>query len=168
MMARKYLKPFVVVASCCLIGWGTFSLVAKAGAGDEIKFTREKIKLGGKVINVEIAESEEQSQRGLMFRTGLPADEGMLFLFPSEQPRTFWMKNTFIPLTIGYFDRTQTLVDLQDMQPVKSEMDSSPSTYPSARPAQFALEMTKGWYQKNGIKVGARFEFLNRKNPANR
>lgn len=126
----------------------------------EIKFPKEKIKLGGKTITVEVARSNEQLAHGLMYRTQMGENDGMIFVFPDVDTRSFWMKNTFIPLSIGFFDEDKILVDIQDMEAVKSEMVTTPPSYVSAKPAKYALEMNRGWFLKNSIKVGAKFEGL--------
>ena len=126
----------------------------------EIKFPKEKIKLGGKTITVEVARSNEQLAHGLMYRTQMGENDGMIFVFPDVDTRSFWMKNTFIPLSIGFFDEDKILVDIQDMEAVKSEMVTTPPSYVSAKPAKYALEMNRGWFLKNSVKVGAKFEGL--------
>lgn len=108
-------------------------------------------------IKVEIADTDERHQLGLMFRSKLDADAGMLFIFQNEAPRSFWMKNTFIPLDIGFFDRNKVLIDIQTMEPTASMMEENPPSYFSAGPAQFALEVRKEWFKNNKIKVGAKF-----------
>ena len=84
----------------------------------------------------------------------------MLFIFPDEQPRSFWMKNTFVPLSIGYFNAKKELIDMIDMEPAQSEMQNQFPTYASKGPAQYALEVPKGWFLKNKIKIGQKFSFL--------
>ncbi|MFN8846154.1 MAG: DUF192 domain-containing protein, partial [Bdellovibrionales bacterium] len=71
--------------------------------------------------------------------------------------RAFWMKNTWIDLSIGYFDKNRILKEVIDMKST-SELEVSPPTYPSQHKAQYALEMTKGWFEKNKIKIGDKFE----------
>ncbi len=83
----------------------------------EIVFEKEKIKIGNKTITVEIADNHEKQAYGLMHRSSLNTDQGMLFIFSDEQVRSFWMKNTFVPLSIGYFDAQKKLIDIQDMKP---------------------------------------------------
>jgi uncharacterized membrane protein (UPF0127 family) len=129
---------------------------------DTVKFDKETITLGGKKITVEMAKNDEQRQHGLMFRKSLPANEGMMFVFEDEQVRSFWMRNTLIDLSIGYFDKDKVLVDIQEMTPA-SPMDARPTTYPSAKPAMYALEMNKGWFAKNKIKTGQKFQFDRRR-----
>ncbi|MGQ9693816.1 MAG: DUF192 domain-containing protein [Thermodesulfobacteriota bacterium] len=101
-----------------------------------------------KQILVEVARTDKEKARGLMFRSKLAENEGMLFIYEQNEILSFWMKNTFIPLSIAFIDREGTIVDMQDMEPFSLD------THRSARPAQYALEVNKGWFQKNGIKVG--------------
>lgn len=132
------------------------SSLAKA----EVHFEKKKIKLGSQTLTVEIADTPEKSAQGLMFRKDLQAGNGMLFIFPDEQTRSFWMKNTFIPLSIGYFNKKKELIDIQDMAPAQSEMQSDFPTYVSKEPAQYALEVPKGWFSKNKISLKMRFSIL--------
>jgi uncharacterized membrane protein (UPF0127 family) len=99
-------------------------------------------------VGVEIANTREEREKGLMDRTSLPEDRGMLFVFDREQPLSFWMKNTLIPLSIAYIDSQGRIVDIQDMQP----LDETP--HPSAEPAQYALEVNQGFFADRGIEVG--------------
>lgn len=115
---------------------------------------KKTIKLGGKAIVVEVATTEEEHQKGLMYRKELPENQGMLFIFPSAQIRRFWMKNTFIPLSIAYFDADRKLIEVLDMEPVASEMAINLPHYQSSKPAQYALEMNRGWFSRNKIKPG--------------
>lgn len=124
------------------------------------QFPKEEIKLGNKLIRIEVARTRDQLSHGLMYRESLKPDEGMLFIFPDQDVRSFWMKNTFIALSIGFFDQDRILVDIQDMRPVSSEAEKSPPSYMSAKPAQYALEMNQGWFKRNKIKTGMRFDFV--------
>jgi uncharacterized protein len=108
---------------------------------------------GGKVeLRVEIADDPAEQTRGLMGRTALGEDRGMLFVYPDEEVLSFWMKNTLIPLSIAFIASDGTIVDLQDMKP----LDDDPPHYVSAEPARYALEVNKGYFEKHGIKVGDR------------
>jgi uncharacterized membrane protein (UPF0127 family) len=147
-------KFFVV--SILLIG------IAGAVQAKEVKFAKDKIKVGGKTIPVEVAASEAEHSQGLMYRKSLPENEGMLFIFADEDIRYFWMKNTYIDLSIAYFDKKKTIVDIQEMAATSVMEVSRPPTYPSAKPAMYALEMNKGWFAKNKVKVGEKFEFIKR------
>ena len=128
-------------------------------AGEDVSFKIEKIKIGSKTISVELAESETQLERGLMNRHKLESNAGMLFVFKDEQIRSFWMKNTIIDLSIGYFNKNKKLIDIQDMS-ATSIMQKELPNYPSRAPAMYALEMNKGWFRKNKISLGVVFSFL--------
>jgi uncharacterized membrane protein (UPF0127 family) len=105
-------------------------------------------------VRVEIADSPDELARGLMGRTALGEDRGMLFVFPDEEVRSFWMKNTLIPLSIAYMDSEGRIVDLQDMEP----LDDEEPHYVSAEPARYALEVNQGFFDERGVKVGDRAE----------
>lgn len=102
----------------------------------------------GKTIKVEVARTEGEKERGLMFRERLGKDEGMLFVYEREEMLSFWMKNTRLPLSIAFIDKGGRIVDIQDMEPFSLE------THTSAHPATYALEMNRGWFAREGIKVG--------------
>jgi uncharacterized membrane protein (UPF0127 family) len=99
-------------------------------------------------VEVEIADDDPERQRGLMERTELAENAGMLFVFEEEQPRSFWMRNTLIPLSIAYISADGIIVDIQDMQPLDE------TSRPSAAPAQYALEVNQGFFAERGIGVG--------------
>jgi hypothetical protein len=150
---ESHWKRFLAINIVCL-----FPLL---GLAEEVKFEKEKIKLGGKTLTVEMARTPLQHEHGLMFRKSLGENDGMLFVFQDEETRYFWMKNTIIDLSIGYFDKEKSLTDIQEMT-ATSLMETRPPSYPSAKPAMYALEMNKGWFAKNKIKVGQKFEFVKR------
>lgn len=124
----------------------------------EITFAKKTLKIGNQTLVVEIADTPEKSARGLMYRKSLPEGTGMLFIFERAEPRAFWMKNTFIPLSIGYFNDEKELIDIQDMKPVISEMETQPPSYPSSAPAKYALEVPQGWFVKHKIKLKQTFK----------
>ena len=101
-------------------------------------------------VRVEIADTDAEWQAGLMGRTTLAGDAGMLFVFDQEQTLSFWMKDTLIPLSIAYIDAEGRIVDIQDMQP----LDDIPPQYVSAEPAQYALEVNQGFFEERGVTVG--------------
>ncbi len=105
-------------------------------------------------MKVEIADDTPEQIRGLMYRTALAEDRGMLFVYPDEEQRSFWMKNTLIPLSIAFMDSEGRLVDIQDMKP----LDDDPPHYVSAEPAQYALEVNRGFFEEHGVEVGDRAE----------
>lgn len=100
------------------------------------------VELGGQRFLVEIADSDEERARGLMFRDTLARDRGMLFLFERQEPQAFWMRNTRIPLDIFYFDAQRRLVSVAAGVPPCTTA-RCPS-YPSTGPAQYVLELNAG------------------------
>ena len=111
------------------------------------------------IARVELADDDPSRARGLMQRTSLRPDHGMLFVYPTETTRTFWMKNTLIPLSIAFATSTGRIVDIQEMVPGGDVPDPRQRRYRSARPATYALEMAAGWFAAKGIRVGDRMEF---------
>ena len=102
-------------------------------------------------VMAEIADNIMSRSRGLMNRTSLGENSGMLFVFDGDKTRNFWMKNTLIPLDVIFVDSSLNVVDIQTMVPCESD----PCTvYKSAAPAKYALEVNAGFVEKNGVKVG--------------
>ena len=123
-------------------------------------FKKGEIKLADQIIKIDIAENDKQRSHGLMFREKLGPNEGMLFIFEDEQILSFWMKNTLIDLSIGFFDKNRTLVDVKEMKAVVSVMETNLPSHQSKSLAKYALEMNKEWFTKNKIKLGSRFDFV--------
>jgi len=112
--------------------------------------------IGGERFSVEIADTSEKQALGLMYRDSLPADHGMLFVFQDEQPRSFWMKNTRIPLDILFFDKSLKLVSASlDARPCRVRRCP---TYPSVLPAMYVLELNAGKARELGIGPGDRLQ----------
>lgn len=118
------------------------------------------LEINGHRLTAEVAATEPQRATGLMHRRMLPENRGMLFVFPHAAPQSFWMMNTYIPLSIAFIDEHGAIVNIADMKPLTA--DSRHST----RPARYALEMNRGWFAKRGIKAGARVDGLKRAPPA--
>ena len=111
---------------------------------------------GGKKVRVrvEVADDLAEQAKGLMDRTMLGENRGMLFVYPEERELSFWMKNTLIPLSIAFIDSESRIIDIQDMKP----LDDEPPSYVSAEPVQYALEVNQGFFEKNGVRLGDRVE----------
>ncbi len=116
--------------------------------------------IGEASVEVEIANTPELRNRGLMDRESLEEGAGMLFVYDRPQELTFWMKNTRIPLSIGFFNANQTLINILEMKPANQQTNPLP-LYQSAKPAQYALEVPQGWFKKNKIKPGMKFSIEN-------
>jgi len=110
------------------------------------------VELKGQRFMVELAETQEKQALGLMFRDSLPPDHGMLFIFPGESRRSFWMKNTRIALDILYFNSKLELVSMaEDVRPCRSR--NCPG-YPSEGPAKYVLELNSGKAAELAVKAG--------------
>lgn len=107
------------------------------------------LSINGNKLTAEVATSTATRSTGLMHRFSLKPDYGMLFVFRYPQPLSFWMKNTFVALSIAYIDERGRIIDIEDMAP------QTETLHPSSGPALFALEMKKGWFREKGIAVGA-------------
>lgn len=110
-------------------------------------------------IFVEVPDDQEEFARGLMFRTHLPWNAGMLFAFYDEEPRRFWMKNTLIPLDMIFVDSSSKIIDIKENVP-PCKQEECP-TYPSKEPAQYVLEVNAGFVQEKGVKIGDRLATFN-------
>lgn len=108
------------------------------------------IYIKGNPLSVELATTPTSRGCGLSQRDELPKNRGMLFIFSDLRPRNFWMKDTFIPLSIAYLDKSGRIFSLQDMLPLQTDKQ-----YPSIQPAAYALEVNQGWFSQHGIEVGA-------------
>ncbi len=101
-------------------------------------------------VRVEIADNPLGQIMGLRGRESLPENRGMLFVHREEQELSFTMADTPIPLSIAFIDSERRIIDIQDMKP----LDDEPPSYVSPKPAQYALEVNKGFYDERGVEVG--------------
>lgn len=115
-----------------------------------------RVRLGGEWFSVELATTPEKQQLGLMYREQMGDDQGMLFIFPSENFRSFWMKNTRIALDIFYFDDELKLVSVSENTP-PCRTERCPA-YPSTGPARYVLELNAGKAAQLGVKPGDQLE----------
>lgn len=113
-----------------------------------------ELTINGHRVTAEVAATEAARTTGLMRRFSLRPDHGMLFVFAEPQPLAFWMKNTYIPLSIAFIGSDGRILNIADMAP-QTEM-----THDSRGPALYALEMRKGWFAQFGIGPGDRVEGL--------
>jgi uncharacterized membrane protein (UPF0127 family) len=109
---------------------------------------------GSPRLNVELARSEPEKERGLMFRTKMPDDQGMLFSWNNEEPRTFWMHNTCIPLDMMFIAHDGTITGILEQVPT---LNDEPRGVPC--PAAYVLEVNAGWSRSHGVKSGTIVHF---------
>ena len=107
-------------------------------------------------VEAEIADDPTEQRRGLMERTELAENAGMLFVFDQEQRLSFFMKDTLIPLSVAFIEAEGYIVDIQDMQPLDL------TRHRSAEPANYALEVNQGFFREHGVEVGDRVELPER------
>jgi uncharacterized membrane protein (UPF0127 family) len=110
---------------------------------------------GEREVAVEIADTDDERAVGLMGRTSLPADAGMLFVYPGPTEGGYWMKNTLIPLSIAFYDADGTILRILDMEPCRR--DPCPVYDPGVRYAG-ALEVNQGAFERWGVREGDRLE----------
>lgn len=113
------------------------------------------VSLGGERFAVEIAATPQEQARGLMFRDEMPDDHGMLFVYDREGPRSFWMKNTLIPLDILFFDGERRLINWHTAEPCRSDPCRG---YSGDAPARYVLELNAGTAARLDLQPGTRLE----------
>ena len=102
-------------------------------------------------LQVEIADTTEEQQKGLMGRESLPEDAGMVFLHETPSGGGFWMKNTLIPLTVAFWDESNEILEMIDMEPCEED----PCTvYTPAASWIGAVEVNQGYLEEQGVEVG--------------
>jgi hypothetical protein len=146
----------VLVAASALCAVAPVSGVAHAQAArQDAPVQLESLRIvtasGEHAFMVEVARTDEQRARGLMFRQSMPIDRGMLFDFKTEQPVMMWMRNTYISLDMIFITRDGVVINIAENTEPLSER-----TIPSARPAFAVLELNAGVTRKIGLKPGDR------------
>ena len=129
--------------------WVRASLAIDWIPSRNVLFERARLRVDdAQTIDVEIADTNARRSRGLMFRQSLPADEGMIFLFAADTSGGFWMKDTFVALSIAYIDSSGVIITIREMEPLSTVIVSPSGPY------RWALEMNQGWFESNGVSVG--------------
>jgi uncharacterized protein len=141
----------LVAAALALAGCGSSSPDEPASAA---KVRTVSVRVGAAKVQAEVAGDAAARRRGLSGRRRLPDDRGMLFVFPSREPRTFWMKGMRFPLDILWIDRGRVTGIAQDV-PVP---EGSLPVYPSGGPVDRVLEVSAGWTGRHGVSRGDRVQ----------
>ena len=117
------------------------------------------LRVGDRIIQVEVADTVERARRGLTGRENLSEDQGMLFVVPGPEEKTYflWMEDVYIPLSVGFFNVERELLEVQEMYP-DSRLVVTPNRrmHISSRPCKYALEVNAGWFEANGIQIGTK------------
>jgi len=139
----KHINFCIFALSFWLAGTATAQLAQR-------ELPQTTLSVGIHQILVQVARTQDQHATGLMYRTEMPQQEGMLFEFDTSSRQCFWMKNTLIPLTAAFIADDGTIVNLEDMQP------QTTLSHCSKKPVRFVLEVNQGWFDKRGIKAGSK------------
>ncbi len=107
-----------------------------------------------KLIQIQIADNNDERAEGLMWRKYMPEDDGMLFIFDDEEPLTFWMKNTYIPLDMVFADKSGNIVSIYPEATPLSE-----TSIPSGKPGKYVVEVNGGFCARYGIMPGDKIEY---------
>jgi uncharacterized membrane protein (UPF0127 family) len=107
------------------------------------------LRIGAHLVRAEVVNTESSRAQGLMHRKTLCENCGMLFVFPVAAKHRFWMKNTLIPLSIAFVSDDGIIAKIADMAPGSEQIHEGPEGI------RYALEMRAGWFELNGISVGA-------------
>ena len=114
------------------------------------KLREAKLMIADKTVMAEVAISNEEQITGLMFREKLEDGRGMLFVYDSDRKLSFWMKNTKLPLSVAYIDSDFIIREIYDMEPYSLDPVESELSL------RYALEVPLGWFDRTGIKPGAK------------
>ncbi len=139
--------------AACLAVMLLSGILPSTTLGCPYKLPGAVVSINGQDLFVELAFTPDTRSCGLSNRYTLGENNGMLFLFTDARKRTFWMKNTHIPLSIAFIDEASKIVMIHQM-----EADQTHTTYHSLQSARYALEVNQGWFTLHGIKTGDRVE----------
>ncbi|MFM0484100.1 DUF192 domain-containing protein [Paraburkholderia strydomiana] len=152
--------PFAAVSAVSAVSFAALNAAPAhaqqmpAGAKQPGEFPRAKLTAGMFVIDAAVAANDADREQGLMYRTNLAPNEGMLFVFNENAVHCFWMKNTLIPLSIAFIRADGTVTDIDEMQ-AETTNNHCPKNN-----GVYALEMSKGWFTSKGIKPGMKIQGL--------
>ncbi len=148
---------FLGLASCFMAGLVLVFPLLSGEEAEKDKFI-QIILPNGNLIRAELAKTNEERARGLMYREGIASDQGMLFIFEEEEIHSFWMKNMSFPIDIIWLDEGKRIVHMEINVPPCKEMPCP--TYASKIPSLYVLELKAGCVESNGLKLYDRLEFI--------
>lgn len=137
---KKFISLFsIIITIILLFGYENIAFA---------QFSESKIlHINNKSLDVEVAKNETSRQKGLMFRTTLETNSGMLFIFDRPTTSCMWMKNTLIPLSVAFVDSDGFIINIENMQPLSLD------NHCAKRPAKYAIEANINWFENNNIKA---------------
>lgn len=160
-MTRSRFKQCGWVAGLILVALGTAAcnrsavgpgttLAAQQPAGQpQPRLPTIKLWVGPHELVAEQAVTEQQRSTGMMFRQEMGENEFMLFVFPYPAQLGFWMKNTYVPLSLAYIDPDGTILEIHDLEPLNEVPVESASHH-----VQYVLETKQGWFERNNVRTG--------------
>lgn len=132
----------------------TFILLTFLSVSASAEIPTIHLKVSGHTLTAEVAYKKESRIRGLMYRSFMDKDSGMLFVFPENARHSMWMINTYIPLSIAFLDKNGVILNIIDMSPHTRTKHTATSE------AKYALEMNLGWFSAKNIKAGKKISGL--------
>ena len=145
-LAAIIVVALIVIAAAALFYWQHVSSLNAPGASGKVDLTGDR---GTVRLAVEVADNESEREFGLMNRTSLAADAGMLFVFEDDQRWAFWMEDTLIPLDMIFIAENQTIVYVRENATPMSRDIIMPSS-----PCRYVLEVNGGLCAAEGIRAG--------------
>ncbi len=134
-----------IVFVCAGLSYSRFMVMCH---GEQKRKTVLPINVAGIELEIEVAATPEEQILGLMYRNTLEDNDGMLFIFPCEKQLSFWMKDTYIPLSIAFIKANGRIVQIESMKPYSLD------THLSKEKVKYALEMKEGWFKVHNVRVG--------------
>jgi uncharacterized membrane protein (UPF0127 family) len=128
----------------------TYALLLAAAPALAQQLPVVQLNAGMHLIRAEVAADFPSRAQGLMYRSSMPSNVGMLFIFDEPAMQCMWMKNTLIPLSVAFIDEHGAVINIEDMAPQTED------SHCARKPARYALEMNRGWFAARGIKPGSR------------
>ena len=148
LLARLFTRFFACLA---FASFATGFASAQNPAGDakpQTGLPKLTLSAGGQTITADVAATEQTRQKGLMFRTQMGKNEGMLFVFPQLGYYAMWMRNTPINLSVAYLDEQGKIISVHEMEAFNE------TSHQALGPARYALEMNAMWFSQHKLKVG--------------
>lgn len=123
-------------------------VIALPGWAQQPQLPLLELSAGMHRIEAEVAATPASRQTGMMLRTFMAPQRGMLFVFPEAAEHCMWMRNTLVPLSVAFLDEKGKIINVEDMKP------RSEDNHCSLTPARYALEMNLGWFKSRGLGAG--------------
>ena len=148
-MIPKLLPRYLAVALCTVFFAATSAAQSKSNdTKPQTALPKITLSVGGQSITADVASTDETRQKGLMFRTSMGKNEGMLFVFPQIGYHAMWMRNTLINLSVAYLDDHGKVISIHEMQALNE------TAHQALGPARYALEMNAQWFSQHKVKQG--------------